>query len=143
MNIEKVRKFVRLLSSPEDHEVVAAARALLRSLAADGEDIHSLADAIGGGKLSVADMRSLYDAGFDDGKRTAEHEQPVRFGDITSWRDMAAECLRSDDENRWLQPHERAFVEDMVPWCERREPSEKQRRWLHMLWMRAKRRRRR
>jgi hypothetical protein len=141
MNQEKVRKLIRLLSSPQDHEVVAAARALLRSLAADGEDIHALAESIGG-KLSEADMRVLYDRGFDAGKRAAENDRPVQFGEVTPWRDMAAECVDADNINNWLQPHERAFVEDMVHWCERREPSEKQGKWLHVLWTRAKRRRR-
>jgi hypothetical protein len=123
--------------------VIAAARALLRSLAADGEDIHALADAIGGGKLSDTDMRSLYDAGFDDGKRAAEGDRLVQFDDVTPWRTMAAECLRSDDADHWLAPHERGFVEDMARWCERREPSPKQGNWLHLLWTRAKKRRRR
>jgi hypothetical protein len=141
MNVERIRKFVRLLSSPQDREVVAAARALLRSLAADGEDIHALADAIGqGSEISEDEMKRIYDAGFDHGVASVEHEQPVRFDDVTPWRTMAAECLRVDDKNGWLAPHERGFCEDMVRWCERREPTEKQGRWLHLLWMRAKKR---
>jgi hypothetical protein len=142
MNQDKVRKLIRLLSSPQDHEVVAAARALTRSLAADGQDIHALAESIGAGELSEADMRVLYDRGFEAGKRAAESDKPMQFGDVTPWKDMAAECLSADNINNWLQPHERAFVEDMVHWCERREPSEKQGKWLHVLWTRAKRRRR-
>jgi hypothetical protein len=85
-------------------------------------------------------MRVLYDHGFADGKRTAESDRPVQFNDVTPWKDIASECLSADDTNHWLQPHERTFVEDMVRWCERREPSEKQGKWLHLLWVRAKRR---
>jgi hypothetical protein len=44
MNVEKARKFVRLLPSPQDQEVVAAARALLHSLAADDLDNHAVGD---------------------------------------------------------------------------------------------------
>ena len=141
MNIEKARKLVRLLSSPQDHEVLAAARALMRMLQADGEDIHKLADAIGG-KLSEADMRLLYDNGFEGGKRAAENDKPVEFTNAAPWCDMALEVLKSDEGNSWLQPHEREFIEDMARWCERRDPTEKQGRWLHRLWTRARRRRR-
>jgi hypothetical protein len=71
-NLERVRKLLRLLSSPQEAEVAAAVRALMRTLEADGADMHALADAVGNGKLSEADMRVLYDSGFQDGKRTAE-----------------------------------------------------------------------
>jgi len=141
MNLEKIRKLVRLLSSPQDAEVVAAARALLRTLDADGADIHALAEAIGSGKLSETDMKVLYDHGFQDGKRTAEDNRPAAFHDLTPWKDMAAEIIASHDADPWLQQRELDFARDMVRWCERREPSEKQGKWLHVLWTRARRRR--
>lgn len=43
MNRPMVAKCVRLLSSPVDGEVVAAARSLLRILATTGHDIHDIA----------------------------------------------------------------------------------------------------
>jgi hypothetical protein len=92
--------------------------------------------------VTIAIGRSLFRRGFADGMRAAETNKPVQFGDVTPWKDMASECLAADDANDWLQPHERTFVEDMVFWCERREPTEKQGRWLHLLWTKAKRRRR-
>jgi hypothetical protein len=141
MNAEKVKKLVRLLSSPQDAEVIAAARALLRTLEADGSDIHELADAIGSGKLSEADMRVLYDSGFQDGKRAAENGNPPQFHEVAPWRDMVAEIKTSDESSPWLRQHERDFVGDMERWTQRRDPTEKQGNWLHILWTRARRRR--
>jgi hypothetical protein len=52
---------------------------------------------------------------------------------------MAIEC-RDHDDGR-LSPREREFVEDMVRWTARREPSEKQGKWLRMLYVRVGKRR--
>jgi hypothetical protein len=72
----RLATFIRLLSSDKDGEIVAAARAIRRTLKAIGADIHALADRIekpNGGKLSEEDMKRLYDAGFDDGVRAADN----------------------------------------------------------------------
>src|SRR6516162_10844770 len=42
----KLQKYLRLLGSNQDGEVLAAARALIRTLENNGADIHILADAI-------------------------------------------------------------------------------------------------
>jgi hypothetical protein len=62
----KLKPLIRLLSSDQDGEVVAAARSLNRLLKANGSDIHAIADGIGqaNGKLTEAEMRKLYDAGL-------------------------------------------------------------------------------
>lgn len=138
MKLEKVRKLIRLLSSPQDAEVVAAVRALMRTLEADGTDIHALAEAVGS-KLSESDMRVLYDSGFQDGQRAAE--KPPQFHEVTPWRDMVAEIAASDETNPWLNQKERDFIGDMKRWCQRRDPSERQGNWIHALWTRARRRR--
>ena len=39
-----------------------------------------------------------------------------------------------------LSPKEVGFVEDMVRWCARREPTEKQAKWLHVLYCKIGRR---
>jgi hypothetical protein len=36
--------------------------------------------------------------------------------------------------NGRLAPKEQDFVDDMVRWCARREPSEKQAKWLHAIY---------
>ena len=71
MNVEKIQKLIKLLSSSSDGEVVAAARALLRTLHAEGTDIHALAERVEGRKLSQAEMQRIYDKAFADGKKSA------------------------------------------------------------------------
>jgi hypothetical protein len=51
---------------------------------------------------------------------------------------MAREVQDSNARGEWLQQREKEFVEDMVRWCQRREPTEKQGKWLHSLWVRAR-----
>ena len=83
MNTEKIGKLIKMPSSPNDGEVVAAARAILRTLAQEGADIHELATRVeGGGKLSEADMRRVYDAAFAEGRRAAERDKPTKFHDV-------------------------------------------------------------
>ena len=64
----KLGRFIRLLGSDRDGEVIAAARALIRVLNTAGTDLHALADHVeqsnGDGKLSEKEMKKLYDAGF-------------------------------------------------------------------------------
>ena len=43
---DKLGKLIRMLSSDKDGEVLAAASAIKRTLAAEGSDIHALADAL-------------------------------------------------------------------------------------------------
>jgi hypothetical protein len=134
MNIEKIQKLIRLLSSPHDSEALAAVRALQRALQADGSDIHELAARIEG--LSQAEMKKLYDAGFEQGKNAAD----VSFSSIDppSFYEMACEIKHKD--NGRLNEKEQEFVADMVLWCARREPSEKQANWLHAIYCRIGRR---
>ena len=57
---EKIKPLIRLLSSDQDGEVVAAVRALNRILKANGTDIHAIADNVGhanGKKFTEADAR--------------------------------------------------------------------------------------
>ena len=63
---QKLEKLVRLLSSDKDHEVLAAARAITRTLSGAGSDTHELAERIKG--VSEADMQRIYDAGVQEGK---------------------------------------------------------------------------
>jgi hypothetical protein len=68
-NKHKLGKLIRLLGSGVDGEVVAAARALARTLESSGSNLHELASIVeGGGRISDADMRKLFDAGFEAGR---------------------------------------------------------------------------
>ena len=59
---QKLGTFIRMLASERDGEVVAAARAIVRTLKAAGADIHVLAERVetaNGSKLTDAKMRKL------------------------------------------------------------------------------------
>jgi hypothetical protein len=119
--------------------VLAATRAIRRTLDSAGSDIHELAERIKGGKLSEAEMRKIYEAG-----REAERDAAAAkagFSDVEgpSYYEMARYCAEHD--NGRLAPRERGFINDMVRWCVRREPTEKQGKWLRVLYVRLGRRR--
>jgi hypothetical protein len=138
---EKLEKLIKMLSSDRDGEVVAAARAIKRTLDGAGSDIHEFAERIKGAKLSEADMQRIYNAGLQDGKDAAAVNKG--FSDVAgpSWHEMAVHCAEKADD-RFLYPGEREFIDDMVRWTARREPSEKQGRWLHKIYVRLGKRRR-
>jgi hypothetical protein len=136
MNVEKVQKLLRLLSSPNDSEALAAVHALQRVLRETGSDIHELAARIEG--LSQAEMKKLYDAGFKEGKNAAAATTPDFSNVGPSFYDMACE-IKHKGEGR-LNQREADFVDDMTRWCARREPTEKQAKWLHVLYCRMGRR---
>jgi hypothetical protein len=135
--LEKLLKVA--LSSDKDGEVVAAAAAIRRTLTNAGSDIHELAARVKGGKIPESEMKRVYDAGYREGKDSAATAQGFSNTEGPSWHEMATYCV--DHDNGRLLPREREFVNDMVRWCARREPSEKQGRWLHSIWVRLGRRR--
>ena len=138
MNVEKIQKLLKLLSSNNDGEVVAAARAIMRTLESEGADIHELAERVEGRKLSQSEMQRIYDQAFRDGKQAAAVN--AGFTNVgPSFYAMACEIKHKADGR--LSPKEHDFVEDMVRWCTRREPSEKQSKWLHAIYCRIGRRR--
>jgi hypothetical protein len=132
MNVEKVQKLIKLLSSSNDGEALAAVHALQRILREEGSDIHELAARIEG--LSQAEMKKLYDAGFREGKNAAAAATPDFSNVGPSFYEMACEIKRQSDG--LLSPKEINFVDDMVRWCARREPTEKRAKWLHAIYCR-------
>ena len=138
---QKLEKLLKLLTSDKDGEVIAAARAIKRTLDGAGTDIHELAARIKGGKLSESEMQRIYDAAYRDGKDAAAVDKGLftDTDDRPTWHTMACYCASHDDGR--LSEKERGFIDDMVRWCARREPSEKQGKWLHVLYVRLGRRR--
>jgi hypothetical protein len=138
---ERLEKLIKMLSSDKDGEVVAAARAINRTLNGAGTDIHELAARVkGGGKLSDVEMQKIFDAGVEAGKNDAAVDKGFDSVDGTkSWHEMALYCAEHINSSR-LYPNEPKFIEDMVRWTERREPSEKQGAWLHRIYVRLGRR---
>jgi hypothetical protein len=140
----KLRPLIRLLASDQDGEALAAARAIVRTLKATGSDIHALAnsvDSANGKRFSEADAAEIYRRGVEDGRRQAEAERPpaddfARDVSAEEWREIAEECLH----HRFLRStKERGFVEQMVEWCEDREPTERQAAWLRQIHARPRR----
>jgi hypothetical protein len=135
-----------LLASDREGEVVAAARAAVRTLKAAGGDIHVLADLVeqtDGGKLSEAEMKKLYDAGYEagraDGVRAVEaklqhDEDGFRSTDgVPSWHEVAVWCQRRSNQ---LRATEVGFVDDMAGNTLWREPTPKQEKWLRSIYLR-------
>jgi hypothetical protein len=137
----KIASLVRMLSSDRDGEVVGAARALVRTLNSAGADIHTLADRVehaNGGGLTEAEMRKLYDAGYDAGVRATEdkHHGSGDFHNTDGspdWSEIALYCQRHNDR---LRPTEQTFIDDMASRTVWREPTPKQAKWLRSIFLR-------
>jgi hypothetical protein len=145
---DKLKHCIRLLASDRDGEVVAAARALHRTLQNARLDFHALADRVTQvNGLDKAQMRKIYDAGHAagliEGRRAAEKKlagrmfQNVDADAEPSWFEIASECrahpqlIRSD--------RERQFLNDM---CRRLAhggmPGEKEGAWLRKIYARLR-----
>jgi len=137
----KLGKMIRMLASDCDGDVIAAARAIRRTLRGEGLDIHALAEGIeepNGGALTEAEMRKLYDAGYDAGLRAAEdkHHGAADFANVDgtlSWHQMALWCQRHSSR---LRAKEQEFVNDMASRTVWREPTQRQGRWLKSIFYR-------
>jgi hypothetical protein len=138
---QRLGTLIRLLASPQDGEALAAARAIVRTLKSTGADIHALAERVenvNGGKLSEAEMRKLYDAGYEAGMRAVENKQHGsgdfhNVGGTPSWHEIARFCQQNRER---LRPNEREFVDDVTARTVWREPSEKQAKWLRRIFFR-------
>jgi hypothetical protein len=136
----RVGKFLRLLSSDKDGEVLAAARALCRTLTGAGTDLHELAEGLGtnGYRFTEADAKEIYQEGVEDGRRAAEVNAFHSMNDDgPPWHEIAKECAAHSHR---LRENERQFIEDMVRWTVHGGmPTEKQRNWLRKIYVRMRR----
>jgi hypothetical protein len=124
---EKLAKFIRLLTSDKDGEVVAAAHAIKRTLERAKLDIHALAEGIGatpanGKKFSEEEAAEIYRHGVAEGRRAAEQSQPTTFHNVNGddgrpWHEIA--CASAAKSERLRDQKERDFVADMVRWTVR------------------------
>jgi hypothetical protein len=116
----KLAKLIPLLSSDKDGEVLATARAIERTLRAEGCDWHDLASAV----TREPETRVIY----------IKQPEP----EPKDWCDLARWCCDHDDDR--LNPKERMFVADMASRlvCGG-EPSERQAAWLRAIYARLKR----
>jgi hypothetical protein len=138
--VGKLAAYIRMLSSDKDGDVITAARGLVRMLKGAGTDIHVFAERIAkpNGGLTDAEMRKLYDAGYEAGVRAVENKQHGS-GDfhnvdgLPSWNEIALFCQQNNDR---LRPTERQFIDDIASRTVWREPTEKQAKWLRSIFYR-------
>jgi hypothetical protein len=138
--VGKLAACTRMLSSDKDGDVITAARGLVRMLKGAGTDIHVFAERIAkpNGGLTDAEMRKLYDAGYEAGVRAVENKQHGS-GDfhnvdgLPSWNEIALFCQQNNDR---LRPTERQFIDDIASRTVWREPTEKQAKWLRSIFYR-------
>jgi hypothetical protein len=134
----KLANFLRLLASDKDGEVVAAARAMVRTLQGIGADIHDIADRVehsGNGALSEAEMQEIFGAGIKEGIRRGQQTRHTVSAapQFPPARDMAMFCYRNIDElgSDW----EREFVTNMASWTRARPLSVKQQAHLEKIYI--------
>ena len=141
----KLANLIRRLSSNSDGEVVATARALIRTLNSIGGDIHDLADRIehssNGASLAENEMQEIYNAGIKEGARLAiqkmqaqmAHSPPQRLmPQFPSAADMALYCYQNLNRcNEW----ETEFATNMASWTRRRPLTVKQQARLEELFI--------
>ena len=86
-------------------------------------------------------MKTLYDAGYQDGLRAAVNKQQGSLdfrgvdGDV-DWHEVALWCQKRDDRDDRLSDREREFVDTVAAQTVYREPSVKQARWLKSIFLR-------
>jgi hypothetical protein len=124
-------KCLRMLSSPNDGDLVAAGHGIVKTLANAGCDIHDLAAAIEepNSGFDEAEAKKIYDAGFADGAQQTKTAVTVANG--ASYHDMALYCQQHSSS---LRSNEREFINDMAAKTVWREPTEKQGAWLKSIY---------
>jgi hypothetical protein len=136
----RIAQFVRLMGSDQNGEVVNAARALGRLLAANNVGFNDLGDAIeklATGGLEEAAIKRVFDAGYAKATEELERkhaESETVFGRLPNgdydWERIANYCQRESARIRDAKSIE--FINDMagrMAWGGR-EPTEKQGKWL-------------
>jgi hypothetical protein len=136
----KLANLIRRLSSDQDGEVVAVARALIRTLQSIGADIHDVAARIehsGNGALNEREMQEIYDAGIKE--RVRQVEQKMRANQLQrivpqfpSAATMAMYCYQHMDRlNGW----EQEFATNMASWTRIKPLSPKQQAHLEKIYL--------
>jgi hypothetical protein len=133
---EKLGDPIRRMGSPHEGEAIAAVLALRRTLASHGRDIHEIADAVengNGAKLSEAEMRKLYNAGFEAGLAEGESRHVTTFRNVNSTGDYEMAQYVWERIERLPQRHHH-FVEGMVELTGESELTPKQHAYLQSLY---------
>ncbi|MGO9049929.1 MAG: hypothetical protein ACLP19_17095 [Xanthobacteraceae bacterium] len=118
---ERLKRLLLMLSSNHDGEVIAAAKAVDRTLKAADHDWHDL----------VENLTSPSPAPY--ARRRSEPPRRDSSDEIKTWRAMHAFCLQHQDR---LRPREAIFVAGLKDW--RGNPTIKQMKWLTDIYNRLK-----
>jgi hypothetical protein len=138
----KIASLLRRLSSPSDGEVVAAVRALLRTLETAGSDIHALADQIekpNGNGFDEAKATKIWTAAYAQGVQDTENRQHgsddfLGTDGKPTWQAVALFLQRNKER---LGPRCHEFIDKMAAltaWGDEREPTERQHKYMHSLF---------
>lgn len=154
----KLGKLIRMLASPRDGEVVAAARAIMRTLQGASLDIHALAQSVETGAPAAApgprppDAKELrqawehgysrgdakgYERGYNDGYKDGQQEaQDANNETEFCLSFMANECW---EKRLYLHGREIRFIRDMVDRTARGDHlTSPQEQWLRAIFGRLK-----
>jgi hypothetical protein len=134
----KLGSSIRMLSSDEDGDVLAAARAILRLLASCGTDIHALAAHVENGGISEqyqdqvrAQIKRAHEVGYERGVRAAEArfrpDGKLEFSEV---------ALFAERRINHLPPDKHEFIHKMALYARQDiEPSQKQGKFLFDLFI--------
>jgi hypothetical protein len=122
---------------------------MVRTLRSAGVDMHALAARVEQKTMALteAEMTKIFDAGFEHGRATGyrqaiteieDQKKTLRFHDVggeeaSAFHAMAIFCQRNYCGGN---SKERQFVEHMVNWTKRREPTDRQAEWLEDIYQR-------
>jgi hypothetical protein len=137
--IAKLGYSIRMLSSDEEGEVLAAARAILRLLASCGADIHVLAERVENGSGMTkqyqeevrAQIKRAHEVGYEKGVRAAEArfrpDGKLEFSEV---------ALFVERRINHLPPDKHEFIHKMALYARQDiEPSPKQGKFLFDLFV--------
>jgi hypothetical protein len=138
----KLAGTVRLLASNRPNEAAAAAQAFARILLGAGNDvIFGVAERIeneSNGKLSDTEMKEIFDAGVEHGKKLGAQAQQAQAqqaqAQFPSGRAMAVYCFERMD--RLHKDKDRDFVNHMMQWTRSRPLKPRQQTWLEDIYVR-------
>jgi hypothetical protein len=142
---EKLAALICRLSSNQDGEVIATARALIRVLESAGSDIHALAEHVKNGHgLTDADKQKIRSEienaraiGYAEGVKAAESKQhgTGTFRNTDGKLEWTEVALFVQREKHRLPEKHHEFVDDMASrTVYGREPTPKQHQYLHSLF---------
>jgi hypothetical protein len=122
----RLKKLLLMLSSDQPGEVVAAAKAIGRSLKTDGSDWHDLARRLSAPARAHTSEQPRRDNNNKDNSNKDNSNK--------DWRALREYCLQHDD---LLRPRESEFIDSIGEW--RGGLTEKQSAWLIAIYARIRR----